>query len=391
MSLVSDVILPAAIGWTAMVYVLETMEFRGALRFRQAMRRASRKQYPAFTPAVSLIIPFKGVDDQMEENVRAFLEQDYPDLEILFVADAATDESYLFLKKHARRKNVNVLIRDPQFTGCSGKVAALLTAVPHARGDVLAFADSDTRPKKEWLARLVEPLQDPAVGAATGCYWYVPSPDSWAASIRSAWNSAANFALVFDERRRFIIGGSFAIRKALFDRLHMQEVWTTELSDDASLRRALQEQHYRTVFVPQAIMPIFGRATWAGVTEWSTRWLAIVKKYDPGLVRDAALAYGYKNAVLFAALAALLSGFLLDNFFYLIGGLLVVPQLFNLIRAGIRYDTIKEIFPEYRQEFRRFRMKTVLADLAVRPLLLYNVVRAWRMKSIVWRGKEYPL
>ncbi|WP_256201948.1 glycosyltransferase [Sulfuracidifex metallicus] len=39
------------------------------------------------TPRASVIVPVRGIDECMEENVKSLLQQDYPDYQVVYVVD----------------------------------------------------------------------------------------------------------------------------------------------------------------------------------------------------------------------------------------------------------------------------------------------------------------
>ena len=133
-------------------------------------RRERNAKRPDYTPKVVVIAPHYGWDAQTEQNVRYLLEQDYTgDYEIFFVTHAkgesGFDVSYPHLTKiavehpHARvflAPNIidNSLPR-------SQKVQNLMTAIAEMSDDVevIAFVDADATIQKDWLTRLIQPLQ----------------------------------------------------------------------------------------------------------------------------------------------------------------------------------------------------------------------------------------
>jgi len=124
---------------------------------------------PNWTPPVTLIVPLKGLEPGLAENLQSLAEQDYPDYELIVAVHAADDPAVDLVNAKAR-----LVVAGPGRTGTGEKINNLLAAVAVARpaSEVLAFADSDGRVTRGWLRGLVAPLRDPAVGAATGYRWY---------------------------------------------------------------------------------------------------------------------------------------------------------------------------------------------------------------------------
>jgi cellulose synthase/poly-beta-1,6-N-acetylglucosamine synthase-like glycosyltransferase len=185
-------------GWAGLVYLEEAFLFCHALRFRKNRSVPER----AGAPPVTLIVPFKGEDFEMEKNILAFLEQDYSKKEVIFVAHSRKDPSYRILKKFEGR--AAILVRDPKFGRCSYKLASQLTGLEKAGGEILAFADSDVRPQKNWLRELINPLSGPRPGASTSSPWYIPPSGSLPSCLQAAWNSSAGLAILPGPRHNFV-------------------------------------------------------------------------------------------------------------------------------------------------------------------------------------------
>jgi len=123
--------------------------------------RTKKRIFPSYTPVVSIIVPCKGTDYGFQENISAFLTQEYPRYQALFVVESKDDPAYSALDQLTKNKpNAHLALTNP-FSGCSAKVAALLTGLAStADAEVLVFGYSDMRPDTHWLQNLVAPLQD---------------------------------------------------------------------------------------------------------------------------------------------------------------------------------------------------------------------------------------
>ncbi|HZX42672.1 MAG TPA: glycosyltransferase [Myxococcaceae bacterium] len=144
----------------AMVSLLLLVE--GHLRLRRVLaRRPAAPPFPATAPSITVIRPVKGLDTGAEDNIRAFLGMEYPGrLELLFVVDSAEDPAYpviqrLIAEHPTTARRVEVLFSGSPPPRRTGKLNAMLVGVAAASGELLAFNDSDSRPSKELLGRLV--------------------------------------------------------------------------------------------------------------------------------------------------------------------------------------------------------------------------------------------
>lgn len=115
---------------------------------------------PSVWPKVSVIVPARNEADVVEEALRTRLEDDYPDLEIVFVDDRSEDGT----GERARR----VAGADPRFSmvridelpdGWVGKVNALAKGVERSTGEWLLLSDADVHVCPGALRRAVAHAQ----------------------------------------------------------------------------------------------------------------------------------------------------------------------------------------------------------------------------------------
>lgn len=112
-------------------------------------------------PRVSVIVPNYNYAESLRVCLRALLEQTYPNLEVVVVDDASTDDSVAV----AGALGVRV-IRLADNGGCA---RARNAGAAHTTGDILFYVDSDLAMAPDGVAQAVAILQaDPAVGAVCG-------------------------------------------------------------------------------------------------------------------------------------------------------------------------------------------------------------------------------
>lgn len=257
----------------------------------------------AAPPPVTLIVPVKGHDEGLLDNLAALAAQDYPDFELIVCARAPEDIPVGVVPAGARV--VYSHAPDPH-TG--EKIQNLLAAIAAARpaSTVLAFADSDARPLPHWLHALTAAALDPATGVATGYRWYIPERGV-ASHLRSAWNSviAGGYG---PAPAAFCWGGAMAIRRELFEPLAIRDAWRAQVSDDYAMSARVRAAGLRIAFVPGALTPARDHTSTREFLHWSARQLLLTRVYRPELWRLALFAHVVYCAALPAAAVLALNG-----------------------------------------------------------------------------------
>jgi ceramide glucosyltransferase len=146
---------------------------------RRLARALAREAVPARRvepyPSISVIRPVRGLDVGAEDNFRAALVTSYPgEVETLFVFDDAFDPALPVARRVVDRHRASgargaaaILLAGARPPRRTGKLHAMIAGVQRARGALIAFGDSDTRPAPGLLTSLVDALMaSPDVGAA---------------------------------------------------------------------------------------------------------------------------------------------------------------------------------------------------------------------------------
>ncbi len=103
-------------------------------------------------PLLSVIVPCYNVEKYVENCVRSILAQSYSNIEIICVDDASPDNSLNILTQLAKEdERIKILIHEKN----KGLFQARLTGVSAAKGEFIAFVDSDDYVSCDWFRPLI--------------------------------------------------------------------------------------------------------------------------------------------------------------------------------------------------------------------------------------------
>jgi len=380
--------------FAAVLILLSFKSFRGGIEYLRFFKTELAKPRSEFAPFVTVIVPCRGLDDGLEENLRTLIEQNYPNYEVIFVVDDRDDPAVAVIErisgKAAKKASLIVAVKAD---GCSQKVENLQEAVLHAadNSDAFVFVDSDARPSSQWLRHLVAPLQDKNVGAATGYRWFISKKASFASEMRSAWNASIASALGPNVKSNFCWGGSMALRRDVFERLDMREKWRGTLSDDFAVTRTMNAAGLPITFLPQALTASVENCTWGEMLEFTTRQMKITRVYAPKLWVMSLVGSGAFNAVMIAAFLIVI--FSRQNNFATIVAIatLILVTIFSVGKSWLRLKAVRLVLTKYEAELRRQFWPQNTLWLLTPAVFFYNSIAAWASRRMMWRGTVYEL
>jgi chlorobactene glucosyltransferase len=131
-----------------------------ALSNARTLRLAGRHTAPARFPKVSVLVPARNEQANIERCIRSLLSQNYPDFEVLVLDDESTDRTRMILESLAGGDaRLRVLDGRPPEAGWLGKNWACAQLETQAAGDLLFFTDADTFHRPEALRALVTAME----------------------------------------------------------------------------------------------------------------------------------------------------------------------------------------------------------------------------------------
>jgi len=364
-----------------------------ALRWVQYARRRMQGDPGFNAPRVAVLCPCKGTEPGLERNLVALTEFDYRNYELFFILASASDSAYSTVKRvadHSKPPAHVIIAERPE--GCGEKVNNLRVAIEQlpTEFEVLAFADSDGRPGKFWLRRLVTALNDKKVGAATTMRWLIPNGHNFAAALLAVWN-ASIVTMLSEKGKNFCWGGGTAIRRSVFDEVRVFDEWHHSVSDDYSMTRALERAGRSIVFVPECLTPTYVDVDFRGLLEFTNRQILITKVYSKKNWASGAAMHLLYCGTLLLGLEVTLSNLLATLPAFHLAMLTFVPMLLAAIRGGLRVAVATEVLQPLRAQIVGQAWMYIVLGVFTPYLFLLNFVMSLFTRKIRWRGVTYEL
>jgi cellulose synthase/poly-beta-1,6-N-acetylglucosamine synthase-like glycosyltransferase len=366
--------------FAAPAILLAFLSLRGERkRAEYVARRLSEK--PERLPPVTVIVPVKGEDEGLRENLAALADLDYPDYELVVAARQASDIPLGVLPKRAK-----IVLAHGAESETAEKIRNLQTAIRVARkrSEIFAFADSDGRVNPGWLRALVAPLFEEGVGASTGYRWFTPVPPNFWSLMRGVWD-AVPAGMLGPGENRFAWGGAIAIRREVFFEIHVPEFWDGAVSDDYALSEAVRTAGLRIAYAPGALTPCFDHTTAARLFGWMRRQMTITRVYAPALWWPALIAHVIYCAGMAGAIAASIAGDRLAEW-------ALLAQLSPGMLKGLNRAVLaKAAMPEQEAWFKRHMWVHAIWVPLGTWMWLIALVSSTFGNAIEWRGRRYEL
>jgi len=387
------VVYPAVAGLAilqATLIVVQTWEHR-----RYARRRLGEVPHAKPSGRALLVIPCRGSEVGLEEHLSTLLNQDYGDYQVRFVVESDDDPACEPIRRvmaaHPAVRAELIVAGQAALEG--QKVHNLRAATADVPPEVkyLAFADSDARLRPHWLRVLLGQLHRPEVGATTGYRWFIPLRPSLADHLVYSINSSTAVWLAA-KVHHMVWGGSWAMRRELFESVGLRQAWEGTLSDDLVAARQLSQSGRRVIFEPGCIVESPSRMTFAEMFRFVRRQYLIGRLYAPAWWAFAVAALTFANVALLLNVAALAAALLTGTPpVWLAAGMLAGLLAVHVFRGRLRRDLALLYFPD-----RAHAMQTALRwDTWGAPLVgLFNwlaMLAAAFGQHVAWRGIHYRL
>lgn len=269
---------------------------------RQFLRR--KLPEPGFAPPISILKPLKGMDPAIYTSLRSHCVQEYPEYEIIFGVNDASDPAVIRVRELQRELPglAIQLVVCPEMLGGNAKVSNLVQMLPHARYEHLLVNDSDIRVEADYLRRVIAPLRDSKVGLVTCLYRGVEGgtlPSKLEAlGISTDFCGGALAAVQLDGGLDFGLGSTLAFRRSDLQSVGGFEVLVDYLADDYQLAQRLTRKGlagYLSDVVVETFLPPY---SWQSFFQHQVRWSRNVRDLRGWSYLGTGVTFGVPWAVL---------------------------------------------------------------------------------------------
>jgi len=243
---------------------------------------------------VVLIVAAKGVSSSFNHFLELVTRQHYASYRILFVTESKEDAAraamidYLGLEADATSwksdsakglQEVELIVAG--LAEDEGqKVHNQLAAFQHLKeeDEIVAFADADIVGDKDWLERLVTPLNVNMSEFVTGYRWFIPLRLTLANIVATNVNRGIAM-LAGPSWHTLLWGGSMAMTRQVFEELKIPEELRGCLNDDLQISHVADKAGKKLLFVRTLMAPSPVDYDWGSLFEFGRRQYFQVRTY----------------------------------------------------------------------------------------------------------------
>jgi len=332
-----------------------------------------------FKPPVSILKPLCGMDPHAYQSLRSHCVQVYPEFEIIFgVADSNDDIIPAVRKLIAEFPQIPItLVHCPQRLGSNLKVSNLIQMLPSAKHEFLVINDSDIEVPKDYLRRIIAPLENSTVGLVT-CLFRAVAGRSLGSRLEGLGIGSDFVPGVLCARRmeggiRFALGSTLAFSRQALEKIGGLTPLADFLADDYQLGYRIYQAGFRIEFADCIVDHYLPEYSFGAFIQHQLRWARTVRASRPA---------GYAGLVFSMVLPwSLLAIFLMPT--------AILPWVLFALAMLLRYAVW---FATRAYVLRDARGTQEAWLLPIRDLISLAVwFLSYMGRKVVWRGKRFEL
>lgn len=130
--------------WLAVIWIGRALSVIWFLKDHRLIKQAGSLPEPSQWPFVSVVVPARNEEEEIEHCLHSLLSMDYPALEIITVDDDSSDQTGSIMERLAKQdKRLKVLHLKELPEGWLGKTHAMFKGTQLAKGEFILFTDGD--------------------------------------------------------------------------------------------------------------------------------------------------------------------------------------------------------------------------------------------------------
>ena len=238
---------------------------------------AGRPSAPPAPEPISVLKPLAGLDDGLEQNLRTFFTQDYPQFEIVFAVREASDPCVPLVRRLAAEypqvPSQLLLVGEPPYP--HAKVYSLARMLAEARHDLVVMSDSDIRVGPDLLKVIAAEFADGRTALATCPYRAIAGRSFWSrlealGMNTNFWQGVLTARLLAG--MKFAVGPTIAGRRRAIEAIGGIERVKDYIAEDFDLGRLIAQAGHRVILSSYVIDHRIGSESMATNFKHRIRW-----------------------------------------------------------------------------------------------------------------------
>lgn len=269
-------------------------------------RRQQRALGTNFTPPISILIPVRGANETTYDSFASFCQQDYPDYQLIAGVCDERDPVIPVIRRLQRdfpQRQIDLVISDNQI-GWNAKVSNLHNMSARIAHEHLVIVDSDIRVSRDYLRRVIAPLQQSHIGMVT-CLYRGTNAATFASLLENIGISSTFSAEVasarFLEGVKFALGSTVATRRELLEKIGGFPAVANYLADDFLLGNYVAKLGYKVILSDVIVEHVSARDTFETMVDHQLRWGRSTRISRPKGYAGLILTYGTPTSLLLLA------------------------------------------------------------------------------------------
>lgn len=220
-------------------------------------RRHERSVNDEFLPPISVLKPVTGVDGNLRENLLSFINQDYPEFELVIGIQSVSDPAVQLvqqLKAEYPSRKIHLVVRDRSL-GFNPKVNNLYGMMPAANYDYMVISDSNVLVDRDYLRSNISYFKKKEVGIVTNLIKGIGGESVGALFENLHLNSfvIGNISLLDFLRIKIVVGKSIFFRRSQFEELGGLWEIRNYLAEDQLMGDLYRQNGYKVIIAPYLI------------------------------------------------------------------------------------------------------------------------------------------
>lgn len=327
---------------------------------------------PTAPPPISILKPLAGAELGLEDNLRSFFTQDYPDFEILLTVRTPDDAALPVLRKLQNElpsiSTRLIVTGDPPYP--NHKVYSLDLMLAAARHDLLVMSDSDIRVDRGFLRGVAAEFADEKIALATCPYRAIGGPSIWSALEAEGMNTEFLGGLLVArliEGVKFAVGPTLIARRPMLAAIGGFDRLKDYLAEDFMMGKLAAEHGFGVILSRNVVEHRIGSQPWRANFIHRIRWNRSTRRSRPSGYIGQLFTNPLPLAILVVALQPAWWPVL-------------IPTV--VFRAAAAWATSKTVLDQ-RPRWGRLAVQDILSFLFW--------IAGFFGNTILWRGRRYRL